>query len=79
MYAVLALPIPTISHASDAKRDGGFGLVGTGFTNPYHAADLGQGLPCVTFTNTYHRGEDTTHSGLDYVLCGVITIVRMWR
>ena len=24
-------------------------------TNPYHARDLGQGLPCCTFTNLYHR------------------------
>jgi hypothetical protein len=47
-----------------------FGLVPV--TNPYQVPDLGHGLPCVTFTNLYHRDEDTTHSGLDYVSCGVI-------
>ena len=86
MYAVLALPIPTISHASDAKRDGGFGLVGTGpcadqlvgtgFTNPYHAADLGWPLPCETFTNLYHRieglGMTEYYVGLELVVGGAV-------
>ena len=76
MYAVLALPIPTISHASDAKRDGGFGLVGTGFTNPYHARDLGWPLPCETFTNLYHRieglGMTEYYVGLELVVGGAV-------
>ena len=48
-------------------------------TRAYHVRDLGLGLPAGSFTNHYHRGEGITHSGLDYVLCGVITIVLMWR
>ena len=43
---------------------GGFGLVAAPFTNTYHAADLGQGLPCITFTNDYHRGLGTGYYGL---------------
>ena len=41
-------------------------------TNCYHLPDLGLNLPCETFTKPYHREEDITHSGLDYVLYGVI-------
>jgi hypothetical protein len=41
-------------------------------TNCYHPPDLALLLPRDTFTNHYHRGEDITHSGRDYVLCGVI-------
>ena len=48
-------------------------------TVPYHPLNLGQGRWLEVFTNLYHRGEDITHSGLDYVLCGTIMIVRMWR
>ena len=47
----------------------------------YHVSILGQTLPRVAFTNLYHRTEGITHSGRDYVLCGVITcdtIVLMW-
>ena len=42
-------------------------------TNCYQSPDLGQTLPQETFTNHYHRTDDITHSGLDYVLCRVIT------
>ena len=45
----------------------------------YHEAILGQGRWLEAFTKHYRRTEDITHSGLDYVLCGVITIVLMWR
>jgi hypothetical protein len=66
MYAVLGLPFPTISHACQARRIGSFGLVGRCVTNPYHARDLGLGLPCCTFTNHYHR-DDTTHIDIHLV------------
>ena len=48
-------------------------------TNAYHIRDLGRNLPSGTFTSHRRRGGDITHSGLDYVLCGAITIVLMWR
>ena len=64
------LPIRT------CKQHGGFGLVPRPFTNPYHAADLGQGLPCVTFTNPYHRGEGLGmteyYVGLELVVGGAV-------
>ena len=41
-------------------------------TNAYQSADLALHLPYKTFTNHYRRIEDIAHSGLDYVLCGVI-------
>ena len=69
----LVLPFPTKILAHDAKRLGAFGLVGLVITNRYQSADLGLILPSGTFTNHYHRTGDITHSGLDYVLCRVIT------
>ena len=69
----LSLPNLTGFLATDAKRDGGFGLVAGGITIPYQASDLSLILPSGTFTNHYHRREHITHSGLDYVLCRVIT------
>ena len=54
------LPIPTIILASAARRHGAFGLVWVVITIPYHASDLGLGLPRVAFTNLYHRGEGLT-------------------
>jgi hypothetical protein len=59
MYAVLGLPFPTIFLACQARRIGAFGLVGRALTNPYHASDLGQGLPSETFTKHYHREQGT--------------------
>ena len=47
-------------------------------TIAYQPRDLGLIQPSGTFTNDYHREGDITHSGRDYVLCGVITIVLMW-
>jgi hypothetical protein len=79
VWSSAALPTPTVSHARVARRIGCFGLVGPPITIAYQSRDLAGDLPRVTFTNHYHRGEDITHSGLDYVLCGVITIVLMWR
>ena len=72
--AILALPFPTIFLACQARRIGGFGLVRGGITNPYQPPDLGRTFGRVAFTNLYHRGEDITHSGRDYVLCGVIMV-----
>ena len=51
----LALPIPTKFLAIDAKRLGGFGLVGGGITIPYHVSILGQTRPQETFTKHYRR------------------------
>ena len=48
-------------------------------TIPYRTSDLSLNRPQEAFTNHYHRTGDTTHSGLDYVLCGVITTVLTWR
>jgi len=65
------LPIRT------CKQHGGFGLVTPPITNPYHAADLGAGLPRVTFTNLYHRDEglgDTEH-----IVSGIRHPVAGWR
>ena len=76
--ANVGLPFLTIFLARPAKTFGGFGLVGLVITIPYQSADLGRNQPSGTFTNHYHRTEDITHSGLDYVLCWVITIVLMW-
>ena len=73
MLPNLGLPSLTIFFASAAQSIGGFGLVGGGITIPYHPADLGRIRPQEAFTNPYHRTEDITHSGLDYVLCWVIT------
>ena len=55
-------------------QDGSFGLVRSPFTNPYQAADLGAGLPCVTFTNLYHRGQ-----GLHIELSMVDTVAGWHR
>ena len=45
-------------------------------TNPYHAADLGQGLPRVAFTNLYHRdgglGMTEYYVGLELVVGGAV-------
>ena len=68
----LSLPFLTGFLARPAKRHGGFGLVGGGITIPYHVSILGQTSGPIIFTNDYHRTGDITHSGLDYVLCGVI-------
>ena len=58
----LSLPNLTGFLATDAKRLGGFGLVGLPITIAYHPADLSLNLPSGTFTNDYHRGEHITHS-----------------
>ena len=70
--ANVGLPFLTGILARPAKTFGGFGLVGGWLTIPYHVSILGQTSGHVTFTNLYRREEHTTHSGLDYVLCGVI-------
>ena len=69
----LSLPTLTGSCAHHAETVGAFGLVTRRLTNAYHPADLSRNQPSGTFTNHYHRTEDITHSGLDYVLCWVIT------
>jgi hypothetical protein len=61
MYADLGLPFPTIILACQARRIGGFGLVGHGLTNPYHAAILGPTLPRVAFTKLDLR-RNTRHT-----------------
>ena len=71
--ANVGLPLLTRILARPAKTFGGFGLVGGWLTIPYHVSILGQILPHQTFTNLYRRTDDITHSGLDYVLCWVIT------
>ena len=48
-------------------------------TNLYHGSDLGVIRPCETFTSLRLRHENITHSGLDYVLCGVIMTYMMWQ
>ena len=69
----LSLPNLTGFLATDAKRDGGFGLVAGGITIAYHVSILSLNLGRNTITNHCHRREHITHSGLDYVLCRVIT------
>ncbi len=71
----LSLPNLTGFLATDAKTLGGFGLVGPPITIAYHLINLGQTSGQNTITKHYHRGEHITHSGRDYVLCWVITIV----
>ena len=56
----LGLPFLTGSFAGLAYAIGGFGLVGGGFTIPYHVSILGQTLPQETFTKHYHRGDGLT-------------------
>ena len=47
-------------------------------TNCYQGFLLALPRPWVTFTRAPPPLDDITHSGLDYVLCWVITIVLMW-
>jgi len=64
--------LPTRTYISP----GAFGLVRAPFTNPYHAAILGQGLPCRIFTNLYHRTEGRgmtgCYVGLELVVGGAV-------
>ena len=68
----LSLPNPTGFLATDAKRLGGFGLVGPPITIAYHVSILGQTSGRNTITKHYHRTEHITHTWLEYVLCWVI-------
>jgi len=70
--AVLGLPIPTISHACQARRHGAFGLVGRRLTNPYQVSILGAGLPCEAFTNHYRLAVRIEHNTLDEYDYGVV-------
>ena len=58
----LGLPNLTGFLATDAKRLGGFGLVGLSITIAYHPADLSLNRGQNTITNDYHRTGDTTHT-----------------
>jgi hypothetical protein len=82
MYAVLALPIPTISHAGPARRIGVFGLVAGGITIAYQVSILGGGLPCRAFTNHYHRGlglhiDRSVVAGDQHQVAGWATVIRV--
>ena len=58
----LGLPNLTGFLATDAKMDGGFGLVGLPITIAYHLIDLSLNLGQNTITNHYHRTEHITHT-----------------
>jgi hypothetical protein len=72
MYAVLGLPIPTISHACQARRHGAFGLVTGHITIAYQGPDLGLHRPRETFTNHYRRIEGL---GIMYCYNGLGTVI----
>ena len=71
----LSLPFPTISHATDARSLGAFGLVRRAITNAYQPADLALLPSCEAFTNHYLRTEGRgiidCYNGLGTVIdCG---------